>query len=148
MKKVLAIFIVAVVLTAAAVPAFAGDHGWATAGKVLTGIVGLNILGHALAAPYDYPYYDPYYSYPPPAYAYPPRGYYPDGPVWVPGHYEVRLQRQWVPGHWGYEGRRSRGDDYDYDDEGNYRYESRRVWIPGHYRDVEVKVWIPGHWEG
>lgn len=150
MKKVLAIAVAAIILAAAAVPASAGDHGWATAGKVLTGIIGLNILGHALAAPYYYPY-SPYYpSYPAPAYAYPPGGYYPDGPVWVPGHYEVRLRRQWVSGHWadGRFGPQRGGDEYDYDDDGDYRYESGRVWISGHYRDVEVRVWIPGHWEG
>lgn len=140
MKKILAIIVAAALLTAvAAAPASAGDRGWATTGRILTGIIGLNILGHALAAPY-------YYSYPAPAYAYPPRGYYPYESVWVPGHYETRIQRQWIPGHWEIE--RRGGDDYEYDDDGYYRYESRRVWIPGHYRDVRVRVWIPGHWEG
>ncbi len=147
MKKILAI-IVAVGLLAgvAAAPASAGDHGWATTGKILTGIIGLNILGHALSAPY---YADPYYyyAYPPPAYAYPPRTYYPREQVWIPGHYEARIQRRWIPGHWEIEhyGRHYDEDDYNDDD---YRHEARRVWIPGHYRDVEVRVWIPGHWEG
>jgi hypothetical protein len=140
MKKILAIIVAAVLLTAVAVPpASAGDRGWATAGKILTGIIGLNILGHALA--------QPYYAYPAPVYAYPPRTYYPHEQFWVPGHYEPRIQRQWIPGHWEIEryGRDYGEDDYDDDD---YRYEARRVWIPGHYRDIEVRVWIPGHWEG
>ena len=143
MKKILAIVAAAALLTAvAAAPVTAGDHGWATAGKILTGIIGLNILGHALSAPY--------YAYPPPAYAYPPRPYYdyPYEQVWVPGHYETRVQRRWIPGHWeirSYEGR----DEYEYDDyDDRFRRETRRVWIPGQWRDVEVRVWIPGHWEG
>ena len=140
MKKILAIIVAVGLLTAvAAAPSSAGDRGWATAGKILTGIIGLNILGHALA--------QPYYAYPAPVYAYPPGPYYPYEQVWVPGHYESRIRRQWIPGHWEIEryGRHPDEDDYDDDD---YRYESHRVWIPGHYRDVEVRVWIPGHWEG
>jgi hypothetical protein len=143
MKKILAIIVAAALLTAvAASPSSAGDRGWATTGKILTGIIGLNILGHALTAPY-------YYSYPAPVYAYPPRGYSPYEPVWIPGHYEARIQRQWIPGHWEIERyvRHHGEDEYEYDDD-DYRHEARRVWIPGHYRNVEVRVWIPGHWEG
>lgn len=144
MKKVLALIVAAGLLSAAAAaPVSAGDRGWATTGKVLTGIIGLNILGHALSAPYYYPYY---YSYPAPAYAYPPRGYYPYDPVWIPGHYETRIHRQWSPGHREYELFGRHPDDYD--GYGDYRDESRRVWISGHYRDVRVRVWVPGHWEG
>jgi hypothetical protein len=140
MKKALAIIVAAALLAVtAAAPASAGDHGWATAGKILTGFIGLNLLGHALS--------HPYYAYPAPAYGPPPAYYYPPGQVWVPGHYETRIQRQWIPGHWEFEryGRPYRGDDFDDDD---YRPAPRRIWIPGHYRDVEASVWIPGHWEG
>jgi hypothetical protein len=143
MKKILAIIVAAALLTVvAASPSSAGDRGWATTGKILTGIIGLNILGHALTAPY-------YYSYPAPVYAYPPRGDYPYEPVWIPGHHEARIQRQWIPGHWEIERyvRHHGEDEYEYDDD-DYRHEARRVWIPGHYRNVEVRVWIPGHWEG
>ena len=139
MKKTLAILVATGLLAATAVtPASAGDRGWATAGKILTGIIGLNILGHAIANSYPYPA---------PVYGPPPRTYYPPEQVWVPGHYETRIQRQWIPGHWEIErfDRYDRGDDYDDDD---YRRDTRRIWIPGHYSNVEMSVWIPGHWEG
>ncbi len=141
MKKIVAIIVAAGLLGAMAVsPALAGDHGWATAGKILTGVIGLHILGNAIANPY---------AYPAPAYAPPPRVYYPPEQVWVPGHYETRLDRQWVPGHWEIEraGRDHYGDD-DYDDDNYRRGETRRFWVPGHYRNVEVRMWVPGHWEG
>jgi len=147
MKKIVAMIVAAGLLGAMAVaPAVAGDHGWATAGKILTGVIGLNILGNALANPYPYPA---------PVYAPPPRVYYPPEQVWVPGRYETRLDRQWVPGHWEIEraarnqdryGRYDGDDDRDGDD--GYRGGPRRIWTPGHYREVEVRVGIPGHWEG
>ncbi|MDA8121913.1 MAG: hypothetical protein M0Z38_05015 [Deltaproteobacteria bacterium] len=149
MKKIVAIVVAAGLLGAMAPsPASAGQREWATAGKILTGVIGLHILGNALANPY------PYHA---PAYAPPPRVYYPPEQVWVPGRYETRLDRQWVPGHWEIEraGRhRDRYDRYDGDDDDGrdgddgYGRETRRVWIPGHYRDVEVRMWVPGHWEG
>lgn len=147
MKKITATIVAAVLAVAmAAAPAVAGDHGWATAGKILTGWIGLNILANAIANPYPYP---------PPAAAYvpPPRAYdpYPPGRVWVPGHYEIRMERRWVPGHWEI-GRADRYVDryegYDDDDGGYRRGGSVRVWVPGRYQDVEVEVWIRGHWEG
>ncbi len=141
MKKLVAIAVAAVFLVAASSPAVAGDRGWATAGKILTGIIGVTILGNAIANahPHHVPVYAP-----------PPRVYYPPDEVWVPGRYEARIERRWIPGHWELE-RAGRG--YDDDDEYGERYKgygnhrARRVWVPGHYRDVEVRVWIPGHWE-
>ncbi|MBI5420569.1 MAG: YXWGXW repeat-containing protein [Deltaproteobacteria bacterium] len=143
MKKILAIIVAAGLLAALLpAPASAGDREWATAGKILTGIIGLNILGHAIAHPYPYPA---------PMYSPPPRVYYPPEQVWVPGHYETRFQRQWIPGHWEiqrYGGDRDGDDDDDDDDDYDDGYRARRVWVPGHYRNVEVRVWIPGYWEG
>lgn len=140
MKKAIAATIAAGILVSlAAAPALAGDRGWATAGKILTGIIGLQILGNAIAN-----------SYPEPVYAPPPRYYYPPERVWVPGHYETLLERRWVPGHWEVERiaeRHPGDDDYGYDD-GYRREEAHRIWVPGRYRDVEVRTWIPGHWEG
>jgi opacity protein-like surface antigen len=137
MKKALFAIVTAILAASlAAAPAVAGDRGWAVAGKVLTGIIGLNILGHAIANSHPYPY---------PVYAPPPRDYYPPEQVWVPGHYETRLERRWVSGHWEIErGERYAGDDED----GGRGYRPKRYWVPGHYREVEVRLWIPGHWEG
>ncbi len=132
MKKFVAIIVAAGLLAAMAPARASADSGWAITGKILTGIIGLNILGHAIAeASRPYP---AYYGPPPPA-------VYP-GQVWVPGHYEPRIERRWIPGHWEFGGG-SRYDDDWYD-----RGEPRRVWVPGYYGDVEVDVWIPGHWEG
>jgi len=135
MKKLIAIMLT-VGLLAAPMAASAGDGGWAVAGKVLTGVIGLNILGHAIAD-----------SYPPYYYAPPPRAYYAPPPeqVWVPGRYEARYERQWVPGHWQVE-RYSRHGDDDEDDDGGYT-RGRRVWVPGRYEEVRSRVWLPGHWE-
>ena len=143
MKKLVAIAVAAAFLAALAPsPALAGDRGWATAGKILTGIIGVTILGNAIADSHPYPA---------PVYAPAPRGYYPPEEVWVPGHYEARIERRWVPGHWEIErtGRYYDNDD-DYGDRhgnGYGKHRARRVWGPGHYQDVEVRVWIPGHWE-
>lgn len=135
MKKILAVA-VAVGMLAAMMPAraLAGDREWATAGKILTGIVGLTILGNAIAN-----------AAPAPAYGPPPRVYYPPERVWVPGHYEVRVARQWVPGHWEIE----RVPQYREHGRhgGHYGYREHRVWVPGHYRSVEASVWIPGYWD-
>jgi len=135
MKKIVAIIVAAGLLGAvAAAPAFA-EPGWSTAGKILTGIIGLHILGNAIANSHPYPA---------PAYGPPPRAYYPPEQVWVPGHYESRIDRQWIPGHWEFE----RTGRHRYDDDDDYGYRSGRYWVPGHYSEVEVRAWIPGHWEG
>ncbi|HJX14443.1 MAG TPA: hypothetical protein VJ386_01840, partial [Candidatus Deferrimicrobiaceae bacterium] len=62
MKKLIAIAATAAFLAAVAPsPALAGDRGWATAGKILTGIIGVTILGNAIAnsQPYPAPVYAP-----------------------------------------------------------------------------------------
>ncbi len=140
MKKLVAIAVAVALLAAVAPsPALAGDSEWATAGKILTGIIGVTILGNAIAHSH---------AYPRPVYA--PPAYYPPEEVWVPGHYVSRIERRWVPGHWEIERNGRMYDDDDrYDDRyrGNGNHRARRVWVSGHYRDVEVRVWIPGHWE-
>ena len=126
MKKWVAIAVAAAFLAAAPFPASAGDKEWATAGKILTGMIGVTILGNAIAGAYYYPA---------PVYAPPPRVYYPPAEVWVPGHWEIGN------GGRGHDG--GRGERY-----GGYgKHRDRRIWVPGHYRDVEVRVWIPGRWE-
>ena len=140
MKKILSILVVAsLAAVLAAAPVQAGQREWATAGKILTGIIGVTILGNAIANAQAYPV---------PVYAPPPRVYYPPEQMWVPGRYEARYERRWVPGHWEIDrvGRHGRGhDDDDYEDRPPLR--GHRVWVPGHYERVEVTVWIPGHWE-
>ncbi len=142
MKKLVAIVVAAVFLAAAAPsPALAGDSEWATAGKILTGIIGVTIIGNAIANAHPHPA---------PVYAPPPRAYYPPEEVWVPGHYEARIERRWIPGHWEVE-RAGRGhhddDEYGRHYRGHRKHRARRIWVPGHYRNVEVRVWIPGYWE-
>jgi hypothetical protein len=110
-----------------------GGHGGHGGGGFFLGLLGGAILGTVLS----HPYYEPAYAYPPPVYYAPS----PDQ-VWVPGHYEMRYQRQWVPGHWEVERHEGHGED---EDDGYSR--GRRVWIPGRYEDVRVRVWLPGHWE-
>ncbi len=129
MKKLVSIaVVVAFLAVAASSPVLAGDREWATAGKILTGIIGVTILGNAIANSHPYPVR---------AYAPPPRVYYPPERVWIPGHYESRVETRWVPGHWEVE---RFGNGYG-------KHRARRVWVPGHYRDVAVRVWIPGYWE-
>ena len=140
MKKLVAIAVAVAFLAAVAPsPVLAGDREWATAGKILTGIVGVTILGNAISHAH---------AHPPPVYG--PRVYYPPEEVWVPGHYVSRIERRWVPGHWEIErnGRMIDDDDRYGDRHRGYgKHRARRIWVPGHYRDVEVRAWIPGHWE-
>ena len=140
MKKLIAIAVAAAFLGAAAPsPARAGEAEWATAGKILTGVIGVTILGNAIANSRPYPV---------PVYAPPPRAYYPPEEIWVPGHYETRVESRWVPGYWEVE-RFERGyDDHHGGRPGNGYgdHHARRIWVPGHYRDVQVRVWIPGYW--
>lgn len=143
MKKIMAIMLAAAMM-ATAVPRAAmagGGHGWATAGKIMTGIIGLHILGNVIANAHPAPVYVPEARYYEPE----PRVYAPARErVWIEGHYESRLERQWVPGHWEFKrGDRDFDDGWGEEDGGR----GHRVWITGHYRTVERQVWIPGHWE-
>jgi len=123
MKKSVAILL-SVGILATPLAASAGDHGRGYSGHgggyyhghggygvgaFFAGLIGGAILTTVIANS------QPAVAYVPP----------PPAQVWVPGHYEMRVDRQWVPGHW----------------------ERGRVWVPGHYRDVQVQVWVPGHWE-
>ena len=98
-------------------------NGGFPAGAFFAGLVGGAILG-AIATSRPAVVYAPPVEYAPP----------PPPQVWVPGRYEMRVQRQWVPGHWEVE-RYSRHHD---DDDDGYRG-GRKVWVPGHYRDVQVQ---------
>ena len=144
MKKTVSILLAAGFLWAVPWSAFAGGsghygHGGYSggvyyrsggfpAGAFFAGLIGGAILTTVIANT------QPAVAYVPP----------PPVQVWVPGHYEMRVDRQWVPGHWEVE--RSSRHHGDGDDDGGYRG-GRKVWVPGHYRDVQVQVWVPGHWE-
>ncbi len=62
-------------------PSFAGDEEWATAGKVLAGVVGFGILTNAIADHHCYESHYDYYS-PAPVYRPAPVCYYPERPVY------------------------------------------------------------------
>ena len=72
MKKILAISLVVVGLLSAVGSVYAGDREWATAGKILTGVVAADVLTGGHSRPY-YHGYDPYYYSPSPYYY---SGYY------------------------------------------------------------------------
>ena len=75
MKKTVAIAVAVAFLAAVAPsPASAGDSEWATAGKILTGVIGVTIIGNAIANAYGPP---------PPRYV--PRIHHPTPEIWVPG---------------------------------------------------------------
>ena len=140
MNKLIATAVAVAFLTAAGPsPARAGESEWATAGKILTGVIGVTILGNAIASSRPYPV---------PVYAPPPRAYYPPEEIWVPGHYEARVESRWVPGYWEVERiERGYGDHYGGRPGNGYgNHHARRIWVPGHYRDVQVQVWVPGYW--
>ncbi|HEX9191320.1 MAG TPA: hypothetical protein VF847_04435 [Candidatus Deferrimicrobiaceae bacterium] len=141
MKKTVSILLAAGFLAAAPWSALAGGRGYGghsggayyrsggyPAGAFFAGLIGGAILTTVIAST------QPAVAYVPP----------PPAQVWVPAHYETRIDRQWVPGHWEVE-RHSRHHG-GYDDDDGY-HGGRKVWVRGHYRDVQVQVWVPGHWE-
>lgn len=67
MKRTLAMLAVAGLAWAGPTRAVAGDEGWATAGKILTGVMAGHVLAHALAPGPVY-----YYAPPPPVLVAPP----------------------------------------------------------------------------
>jgi hypothetical protein len=69
MKKIIFAILILGVTGAGVQTARAGDHEWAIAGKVLTGLAAASLISHAVQpAPACYP--AGYYSYPAPAYSY------------------------------------------------------------------------------
>lgn len=107
-------------------PAMAGQHEWATAGKILTGIVAADVLFNHLLPP---PYVETRVVYPPPPpsaqvvqyYAPPPppvvvyysNGYYYPPPAWCPPEpviiYRKSPRRGWFEDS-GFHGRAGMGD--------------------------------------
>ena len=162
--KMLTRIITAILIAALAVlvlpkpAAYAGDKEWATAGKILAGAAALAII-HEVATSHDRDRYivERHYGTAPIR-----RIHYVRSPqqTWVPGHYEVRTERQWVEGWWEqvwvpaqYERVRVvRYDQYGraYSawkevlvEEGHYE----QLWHEGYWDAQEVSEWVPGHWE-
>ena len=143
---------VSVTLITAAVPTktYAGDHEWATVGKVLTGIGAVGLFT-ALANQADHhaaPQAGCAAPPPPPGvYAPPP----PPPQQWVPGHYECQRQRGCIPPHWE---NVNTPAQYGWVWTG-YRYDYtivrpatvQQVWVPERSAWQETKVWVPGHFE-
>ena len=127
------------------------DRDWATAGKVMAGVLGVGLITSAIvnSARSEPTYYEQrpchYYRGIPVAYPEPIRQ------RWVPGHYAIIEEQVWFPGasrsvwippqyEWReFRGRRERVLIQD----GYYRYDTE----PGHYELVQNKTWVEGHWE-
>ncbi|MCK5707652.1 MAG: hypothetical protein KAI43_08365 [Candidatus Aureabacteria bacterium] len=133
--------------------AVADDEGWATAGKIFAGVVGLKLLTDAFDNDYTYSTV----SYSSPGYSnncYRGQRVYRGRPqqLWIPGHYESIPQQVWVNGyykkHWvspRYEwvwnkcGRRKKVKT-------SHGYHTR-IWVAGYYSTTYVSTWIPGYWQ-
>lgn len=130
---------------------YAGQKEWARAGKVLTGIIGLNILSNAIhdstQMRYEHAYSSRRYH----------NGYNNKNErhckrqrEWVAGYYQTVREDIWVPTEtrkiWVesrykikcHHGRKEHIKVRD----GYYRYKT----IPGHYETVEKKIWVEGWW--
>jgi hypothetical protein len=142
---------VALITAAAPTKSYAGDHEWATVGKVLTGIgaVGLFAVLASQADHHAAPH-DGCAQLPPP----PPTVYAPPPPPpqqWIPGHYECRRQRVCLPAHWESV---TNPAQYGWVWTG-YRYDYtvvrpptvQQVWVPERFTWQETKVWVPSHFE-
>ena len=78
MKKLIAVLTVLGVLALTPATSMAGDREWATAGKVLAGVVGVSMIAGAASHGYHHNYYQrPYHYYHGPSYhSYHHRPYY------------------------------------------------------------------------
>lgn len=83
MKKLIVLISVLSVLGLSAAPSVAGDREWATAGKVLAGVVGASMIAGAAS----HGYHDRYYYERPVHYA---RPVYYERPVYSRTHYYER----------------------------------------------------------
>lgn len=127
------------------VGACAGESEWATAGKILAGVVGAVVIGEVLR-PCDRPAAvlvgPPVRAIPvgePCEIVYTTRER-PHRPHWRPGRYEWRETRVREPGRWEVEARQFR--------RGHRWVEVReRVWIPGGWVTQRDRVWVPGGYD-
>ena len=140
--------------------AYAGDKEWATAGKVLAGVVGLAAVQQIAK---NHRTNDRYYSrthYGTPVHR-EKRVYYHNAPryrvrkIWVHGKYLIEKVKVWVPGaeekiwvppryerQWIETRRGGYWEDVLVED-GHWRYEQQ----PGYYEVHTERRWVPGYWK-
>lgn len=123
------------------------DRGWATVGKVLTGVAAFGLLAgiihdaeHRVAVRIDHGAPVP----PPPPVCEPPRR-------WIPGHYECRPERVCIPGYWDTVTEPAQYGWVRYGCHSEYVMIrpacTRNVWVPERYETREARVWMPAHVE-
>jgi len=150
------------VLAVVALPrpaAYAGDKEWATAGKILAGVVGAAVVHEiATSGREERTVYVSRHYYGEPI----RRVRYVRSPqrVWIPGHYETRCERVWIEGYW-----EEVWIPPEYKNVRVTRYDARghrttfwkrvlvregyhdRTWHEGYWDTHEVREWVPGYWQ-
>lgn len=123
MKKIISLLVIITFLTVSASASYAGTREWATAGKILAGVLGglLIFKGISEASKTEQTTSrEVVYTEPVPSGHYETRSRVVEDNVWVPAHYETRS-----------------------------RVVEDNVWVPGHYvtknRVVQERVWMPGY---
>lgn len=102
MKKLISLLLIVSFISIPASTTFAGQREWATAGKILTGVLGGLFIfkGISEASKQEQPVREVVYREAPSGH-YETRTKVLDDQVWVPGHYETRSrvvqEKVWVP---------------------------------------------------
>ena len=153
MTRAIAVMLIAAVAVIA-LPrptAYAGDKEWATAGKILAGVVGTSDDNNRRVV-VQRRYTGTRVR----------RVRYVRSPkrTWVPGHYEIRAERIWIEGYWEEvwippEYKRIRVTRYDRHGRAYTAWEKvlvreghhEKIWHEGYWETREVREWIAGHWE-
>jgi hypothetical protein len=138
--------------------AYAGDKEWATAGKILAGVVGAAIIHEIVTSDRNDRAVVVHREYPAAQFQ---RVRYVQSPqrTWVPGHFETRIVRTWVEGYWEQvwvpaEYQQVRVTKYDaYGRAITYwkqvlvnEAHFERVWHEGFWQEQQVQEWVPGCW--
>ncbi len=142
-------------------PAYAGDKEWATAGKILAGVVGAAIIHEVATSDRNRRADQTYVRYQGRQYE-GRRVRYVRSPrrVWIAGYYVARQERVWVDGYWekiwvAPEYRQIKVIRYDRRGRPSTHWERvlvceghyEKVWREGYWETREVREWVPGHWE-
>lgn len=124
MKKILIIstlILLTIFSNAYAERGHGGDRGWATAGKILTGVVVADVIFNHMPSHSHYNCQPVYYPQP--------------QPIWVAGHFVTVEQRVWV-----------QDPPMSVQEVINGQVVYRMVQA-GHWQTVYQQVWIDGHWQ-